>query len=296
MCAKQSKVHQFRCRNSNLLWLWGIGFALIVAGWYLRPETRLPAGDRVTDPFDGVRYVHRVVDVPRRIDMNILLIDLSNPHIRFEVTGDRSDGKGNTNRETTSHFVGRLGAQVGINGGFFDDKGNLISLSASNGQRVSPWHPTEKNHNHGVNISRDNKVTFITRAANAPSGFTTDPAVGLYNALAGNGRLICAGKITTQHGGDTTYPQTAMGLTGDNKLILFVSDGRQPEISHGMTYEEVACVLKEFGAVDAIALDGGGSATLVLADTFTGMPRVVNHPSDGRERPVGNNLAVFVKP
>ena len=140
MCAKQSKFSQVRCRNSDQRWLWGIGFALIAAGWYLRPATRLPAGDRVTNPFDGVRYVHRVVDVPRRIDMSIVLIDLKNPHIRFEVTGDRGDGNGNTNRETTSRFVRRLGAQIGINGGFFNDRGNLISLSASNGQRVaSAW-------------------------------------------------------------------------------------------------------------------------------------------------------------
>ena len=292
----QSEFGPVHHRNSDLLWLWVIGFALIAVGWYLCPEKRLSPGDKVTEPFDGVRHVHRVVDVPRRIDMNILLIDLSNPHIRFEVTGDKGHDPNRNNRETTRHFVQSLGAQIGINGGFFDYLGNSISLSASNGKRVSPWHLTEKNHNNGVNISRDNKVTFITRAANDTSGFATDPPVDLYNALTGNVRLIRAGKITALHGGDTTYPQTALGLTGDNKLILFVSDGRQPEISHGMTYEEVAYVLAEFGAVDAIALDGGGSATLVLADTFTGIPRVVNHPSDGRERPVGNSLAVFVKP
>ena len=100
----------------------------------------------------------------------------------------------------------------------------------------------------------------------------------------------------TRPGGDTTYPQTALGWTADDKLILFVSDGRQPEISHGMDYEEVAHVLQGVGAVEAIALDGGGSAALVLADTPMGWPRVVNHPSGGRERPVGNSLAVFVTP
>jgi len=296
MCAKQPPFSLTRCRNHDLLWLWAVGFLAIAVGWNLRPAARLSAGDRVTEPFDGVRYVHRVVDTPRRIDMNIVIIDLRNPHIRFEVTGDRGDGRGNTNRETTRHFVQRLQAQIGINGGFFNNLGNLISLSESNGRPVSPWHPTERNHNNGVNIGRDNAVTFISPAPNDPSGFATQPPVPLYNALSGNVRLICAGKITARRGGDTTYPQTALGLTGDNKLILFVSDGRQPEISHGMNYEEVAHVLQGFGAVEAIALDGGGSATLVLADTPSGKPRVVNHPSDGRERPVGNNLAVFVTP
>ena len=61
-----------------------------------------------------------------------------------------------------------------------------------------------------------------------------------------------------------------------------------------MTYGEAAAVLKEFGAVDAIAFDGGGSATMVMADGKTGQPRVLNRPSDGQERPVGNNLAIII--
>ena len=292
----KSKFSHVPFLNNDLRWLWAIGLLLISAGLQLCPETRPTPGNRVTEPFNGVRYVHRVVDVPRRIDMHIVIIDLKNPRIRFAVTGDKSNEPAHNHRETTRHFVWSLGAQIGINGGFFDYLGNSISLSASDGKRVSPWHPTEKNHNNGVNISRDNRVTFISRAPNDTSGYETDPPVELYNALTGNVRLIRAGKITALHGGDRTYPQTALGLTGDNKLILFVSDGRQPEISHGMTYEEAALVLQEFGALDAIALDGGGSATLVMAGTFTGIPHIVNHPSDGWERPVGNNLAVYAKP
>lgn len=271
------------------------GLLALAIGYALKPAERLPAGETVTEPFEGVRYVHRIVDAPRRIDMNIVIIDLQNQHLRFEVTADNGEGRGKTFRETASHFVKRLGAQIGINGGFFGERG-LTSLSASKGQPVSPWHPTARLHNNGINISRDNKVTFISPPADhEANGFLTDPAVPLYNALSGNVRLLTSGTITARPKGDTTYPQTAMALTGDNKLILFVADGRRPEFSHGMTYEEVAMVLKSFGAVDAIALDGGGSATLVFADQPGRKPRVINHPSDGRERPVGNNLAVFVQ-
>ena len=151
-------------------------------------------------------------------------------------------------------------------------------------------------HNHGVNISSRNEITFISPDPNNKSGFGTVPPVDLCNALSGNARILRAGKVTAIPGGDTKYPQTVLGLTGDHKLILFVSDGRQPEISRGMTYEEVARTLQEFGALDAIALDGGGSATLAMSDTFSGRPRVVNHPSDGRERPVANSLVVFARP
>jgi exopolysaccharide biosynthesis protein len=59
----------------------------------------------------------------------------------------------------------------------------------------------------------------------------------------------------------------------------------------GMTTEEVADVLLKYGATDAVNLDGGGSTQLIFADPE---PRVVNKPSDGKERAVGGNLAVFV--
>jgi hypothetical protein len=53
-------------------------------------------------------------------------------------------------------------------------------------------------------------------------------------------------------------------------------------------------MLRDLGAVDAINLDGGGSATLVVADH--GRPRVLNSPIHtgvpGRERPSANHLGV----
>ena len=48
-----------------------------------------------------------------------------------------------------------------------------------------------------------------------------------------------------------------------------------------------------FPTVDAIAFDGGGSATMVMAGS-DGEPKVLNRPSDGSERRVGNNLAVII--
>lgn len=284
-----------RCQtNQDLLRLAGLGLLLLGMAWLLRPASRPPAGKTVSQPFEGVRVVHLVLDTPRRIDLHLVLLDLRNPHLRFEVIGDGEPGR--DHRETTQRVVHRLGAQIGINGGFFDNFGIPISLCASNGRRVAPWHPTERNHNNGVNISRDNQVTFLDRAAQDSDGFATDPPVALYNALSGNVRLLREGKFAARRGGDPTYPQTALGVTADQHLILLVADGRRPEISTGMTYEEVANLLQRFGAVDAIALDGGGSATLVLADTVHSAPQVVNHPSDGRERVVGNHLAVFITP
>ncbi len=277
---------------------------ILAAALSLPGSLALLAADTETQPFPGVHYVHRHVSEPREIDMHIVIVDLNQPGVRIVTTGPNGDRPGETDLETTRAFVKRTGAQIGINSGFFGRlKGglrdgphggaDLSSLAVSDGVKVSDWGTWIKD---AINIGADNTVTFITRAKDDTTGYMTTPEVELHNALSGNARLLRDGVILPGKGGDTTYPQAAIGHTADHRLILFVSDGRQPGFSAGMTYEEVAVVLKEFGAADAIAFDGGGSATMVMADGMDGEPRVLNRPSDGKERAVGNNLAVIIAP
>jgi exopolysaccharide biosynthesis protein len=273
-------------------------FLTLVATSVLAALSALRAADAESTPFPGVRYVHRHVTEPREIDMHIVLVDLKQSGVKIVTTGPNNDPDTHTDFETTRQFVQRTGAQIGINGGFFGytrkavetGKGILCSLAVSDGKRVGGW---GHNQHDAVNIGDDNIVTFIRRAKEDKTGSATDPEVEMYNAIAGNVRLIENGKILAK-GGNPTYPQTAVGHTADHRLILFVSDGRQPSFSEGMTYEEVTGVLKEFGAVDAIAFDGGGSATMVMATGEDVEPRVLNRPSDGQERAVGNNLGIIM--
>lgn len=80
-------------------------------------------------------------------------------------------------------------------------------------------------------------------------------------------------------------PRTAVGLTRDGRILLVVVDGRQT-LSTGMSLLELALFLRELGAVTAMNLDGGGSSEMIVEG------RIVNKPSDGKERRVGNGLAV----
>jgi MYXO-CTERM domain-containing protein len=70
------------------------------------------------------------------------------------------------------------------------------------------------------------------------------------------------------------------------KLILIVVDGRTT-VSVGMRCTELADLMVELGAADAVNLDGGGSSTMWVAGDG-----VVNDPSDGAQRTVGNHLGV----
>jgi hypothetical protein len=83
------------------------------------------------------------------------------------------------------------------------------------------------------------------------------------------------------------HPRTAIGALADGRILLATVDGRRPPLSVGMTLSELARLMIEFGATDAINLDGGGSTTMVVEG------KVVNTPSDAAgERPVSDAIVV----
>lgn len=83
-------------------------------------------------------------------------------------------------------------------------------------------------------------------------------------------------------------PRTAIGITANKHLLLAVVDGRQSH-SNGCSLLEMALLMQEFGAVEAVNFDGGGSSEMVIGT------EVINQPSDGNERSVGAALGVFAK-
>lgn len=81
-------------------------------------------------------------------------------------------------------------------------------------------------------------------------------------------------------------PRTAIGLKDDGHILAVVVDGRQ-DSSIGMSLLELALFMQELGARDAMNLDGGGSSEMVIQG------KIVNKPSDKRERRVGNALVII---
>ena len=67
------------------------------------------------------------------------------------------------------------------------------------------------------------------------------------------------------------YPRAALALT-DARLLAVACDGRTRRDA-GMTLGELAAMLIELGATDALNLDGGGSASLVYAGRLRNRPR-----------------------
>lgn len=120
------------------------------------------------------------------------------------------------------------------------------------------------------------------------------PDLEVLNALGGGPRLVKDGQASvpfawewfTLRFNDTRAPRTAVGITKAGKLIFVTVDGRS-RANTGMTLRELSALMVQVGAAEAMNLDGGGSATMVVGG------RIVNEPSDGRERPIGSALLVL---
>ncbi|MEY2428719.1 MAG: hypothetical protein QOJ40_1604 [Verrucomicrobiota bacterium] len=81
------------------------------------------------------------------------------------------------------------------------------------------------------------------------------------------------------------HPRTALGFNS-HYLFLVEVDGRQKELSVGMTVAELASFMKNLGCNEAMNLDGGGSSTFWLNG------KVMNSPSDKHERGLANALVI----
>jgi len=84
------------------------------------------------------------------------------------------------------------------------------------------------------------------------------------------------------------HPRTAIAKLKSGQILLLTVDGRQRGESIGMSLNMLADLLIEFGATEAINLDGGGSTTMVIRN------KLVNKPSDASgERPVSDAILIY---
>lgn len=116
----------------------------------------------------------------------------------------------------------------------------------------------------------------------------------VYDAIGGMPVLVQDGQIVAP-ACSTSFcrrnPRTAIGWTARGRILLVVVDGRRPKRwSVGASLGEMARIMRDLGAVQALNLDGGGSSTMVVRGT------VVNRPSDDSERRVATAVVVLPGP
>jgi hypothetical protein len=119
---------------------------------------------------------------------------------------------------------------------------------------------------------------------------TMPDLAGVNMAIGGGPALLRDGKPMQWTGlFKFRHPRTAIGWNKDHFFMVEV-DGRQANLSIGMSFPELAGYMAKIGCTEAMNFDGGGSATLWAF----GM--VKNSPSEGDERPAPNALVLVRKP
>ena len=262
--------------------------------------------------------------ISRKIPLKawVALIDLENKNISTKILSSTDvDGV-----ETPSSFLENNNAIIVLNGGYFisdNSTAKHVGLLKTSGVLREPASPTLIKENLRYYISRGafglkdsgmpdiawastyNDSIFewdrpIANRPGYPSKIMSNKSKKYWNvigALHAGPVLISEGEIDITVEEEVFFntpiagvqPRSAVGYTKENKLILMVVDGRQPD-SRGVYLEELAIMLKYFNCYEAVNLDGGRSSALV-ADT-----RLLNRPSGlTSQREVMSAIGIFYK-
>jgi Phosphodiester glycosidase len=114
--------------------------------------------------------------------------------------------------------------------------------------------------------------------------------IGGAGLLARDGRFLDDWSVERLAAGfaETRHPRTMIGTHADGSLWLITIDGRQPQLSAGMTLAELRALARRLSLTNALNLDGGGSTTMWIQG------QVVNSPADAAgPRKVSDALLVM---
>jgi exopolysaccharide biosynthesis protein len=286
-------------------------FVILFASFILIAGARLSArGQTVIDcRLPGITCLSETqTNQPQRLF--IARVDLTNPrlHLRVAPGGPAPAGPGEW--ETTlmkpTGIAEREHFSLVINGDFFRAKNVEDAEGAKSGYRTGQWARTEgpaMTDGQTWSTSTEPRPCLVIHKNHAVTiEPLTKPGTDVWEAIGGGPILLCNGAVAIASGTPTVHsrsknrnPRTAAGLDASGTtLTLLVVDGRKPGIASGMTLNELATEMLRLGCKNAINLDGGGSSVMAVRDPATGTMRILNQPTDGRERAVADVLGIVL--
>ena len=155
----------------------------------------------------------------------------------------------------------RYDAVAAINGGGFEDSGGVgnggtpVGLVVSEGKLKH----TGKDRNYNITVGFDqNNIMVLAKNMSADDA----QAKGIRDAITFGPALIVNGEPASVRGESSGLnPRTAIGQRKDGAVLMLVIDGRQAS-SLGATYSDLITLMLEYGAVNAINMDGGSSSLM----------------------------------
>ena len=169
-----------------------------------------------------------------------------------------------------------------------------FSQMQDNSHKVSWTYYTSAGINYSYNKPAANDATKTPLQVPSVSFPEAGTELKAKTAIGGIGVLLKNGEVKNTYveemldvSSTSNQPRTAIGITADKKIVLFVCEGRNvtPGVA-GLTTLDVANVMKSLGCVDALNLDGGGSSGMLVNGKET------IKPSGGSQRAVLTGISL----
>lgn len=180
----------------------------------------------------------------------------------IHLVGTKYENKGQILRDLISQNSGI----AGINAGAFSDKSGTGSGGTISGIAIGD----------GIVLSKENQnVKIVVCGFKKDGTFVTGKYstsellnMGVVQAASFGPQLIVDGKDKVTNAINEAYgwaPRTAIGQESDGKVVMIITDGRfyHNKTHRGASMKDMADLLKKYNVVNAMALDGGGSTTMI---------------------------------
>lgn len=163
-------------------------------------------------------------------------------------------------------MVSTFGALGGINAGGFIDSGGAGSGGFPDGITIIDGVEYSYQSIGGVGGFDAEGVFHV-------GDFSMDECrqLGLINAVSFEPVLVLNGAPTFYWGESGSNPRTCIGQRADGTVLMLCVDGRQ-FFSPGLNYEELAWIMIDHGAVNAINMDGGSSSCMMYEGEIKNNP------------------------
>ena len=194
-----------------------------------------------------------------------------------------------TRGQTLTTLSKENNAIIGMNASGFEDLGGVGSGGAPTGQVIQNGKLVYSGGStgHGGGLAGFNKdgVLVLTRESAytaIKNGMVDAVEFGPFLMINGNASNIVG------NGGWGIAPRTVLAQRKDGIVLFIVIDGRQPGYSVGTGMSELIKILTNYGAYNAVNLDGGASSTLTVEGKLYNKPCGINADGSLGERNLPN--------
>lgn len=213
----------------------------------------------------------------------ISIIDLDYPNLKIKVSPEKKQ------KYLTSTFAKEHNCILAING----EAGLSMAMDCDLGEWTGNW----ISDGNVVLMKDTDKRPFIGFDKQSNAHYSIESKIDTvynsdkYNAIWGRFDILIDGEVLTYFENDQPYARTVMGTNESGTLLyLMIVDGKRPDYSEGLTYQNCAKILKSLGAYNAMACDQGGSSCMYIEP----LGGIINRPadSDGIERPIYSHFGI----